>query len=540
MGTGNAGQQNKNGWDRDLDVVLPCNNYYDHSRSWRNEKPYPSGNGYSGYDDYEESREQNCYAGQSLPYESVQYRSHRQSEKNDPLRDRNGKFEKSRKSRKSTKSGKKIKTKRARTASSVIAFTATFLLVVALGILGLCTYGLIRSADRRAAGEDTAQAVLEEVIPVVAPNTESAQQIEEILLGKSEAQTQDATAQTEQGEATASDNITKLSDGSYRVIPASQDTVTFAFAGDILFDLDYATGASALQRGGITGSFDQSVLDLMRSEDVFMVNNEFPYSDRGTPLADKKFTFRATPSTASWLTQMGVDIVSLANNHCYDYGEEAFLDTLSTLENLRMPYVGAGRNLNEAAAPAYFHVQDMTVAIVNSTQIERLDNPDTKGATQDTAGVFRCFDQTKLLEVLKSAKQNADYVILYIHWGTENETQPDWLQTDRIADLSAAGADLIVGDHPHCLQPFTHTGSTMVAYSLGNFLFTSYTVDTGILEASFSTADKALTSLRFVPMLQQDSAVKMADETEKTRILQKLRDISPDVNIDDDGFITMR
>lgn len=540
MGTGNAGQQNKNGWDRDLDVVLPCNNYYDHSRSWKNEKPYPSGNGYNGYDDYEESREQNCYAGQSLPYESVQYCSRRQSEKNDPLRDSNGKFEKSRKSRKSTKSGKKIKTKRARTSSSVIAFTATFLLVVALGILGLCTYGLIRSADRRAAGEDTAQAVLEEVIPVVAPNTESAQQIEEILLGKSEAQTQDATAQTEQGEATASDNITKLSDGSYRVIPASQDTVTFAFAGDILFDLDYATGASALQRGGITGSFDQSVLDLMRSEDVFMVNNEFPYSDRGTPLADKKFTFRATPSTASWLTQMGVDIVSLANNHCYDYGEEAFLDTLSTLENLRMPYVGAGRNLNEAAAPAYFHVQDMTVAIVNSTQIERLDNPDTKGATQDTAGVFRCFDQTKLLEVLKSAKQNADYVILYIHWGTENETQPDWLQTDRIADLSAAGADLIVGDHPHCLQPFTHTGSTMVAYSLGNFLFTSYTVDTGILEASFSTADKTLTSLRFVPMLQQDSAVKMADETEKARILQKLRDISPDVNIDDNGFITMR
>ncbi len=540
MGTDNAGQQNKNGWDRDLDVVLPCNNYYDHSRSWKNGKPYPSGNGYSGYDDYEESGEQNCYAGQSLPCESVQHRSRRQSEKNDPLRDSNGKSGKSRKSGKSTKSRKKIKTRRARTSSSVIAFTATFLLVVALGILGLCTYGLIRSADRRAAGEDTVQAVLEEVIPVVAPNTENAQQIEEILLGKSEAQTQDATAQAEQGEVTASDNITKLSDGSYRVIPASQDTVTFAFAGDILFDLHYATGASALQRGGITGSFDQSVLDLMRSEDVFMVNNEFPYSDRGTPLADKKFTFRAAPSTASWLTQMGVDIVSLANNHCYDYGEEAFLDTLSTLENLRMPYVGAGRNLNEAAAPAYFHVQDMTVAIVNSTQIERLDNPDTKGATQDTAGVFRCFDQTKLLEVLKLAKQNADYVILYIHWGTENETQPDWLQTDRIADLSAAGADLIVGDHPHCLQPFTYTGSTMVAYSLGNFLFTSYTVDTGILEASFSTADKTLTSLRFVPMLQQDSAVKMADETEKARILQKLRDISPDVNIDDDGFITMR
>ncbi len=470
MAADNAGQQNKNGWDRDLDVVLPCTHY---------------GTGY-------------------------------RSEEN----------------------GKKRKTRRKRRtkiSSSAFAFTVTFLLVITLGILALCTYGLIRSADRRAAGEGTVQAVLEEVIPVVAPNAESAQQIEEMLLG-----TDTSKAAQEQGEATASDNITKLSDGSYRVIPASEGTVTFAFAGDILFDQNYATGAAAVQRGGITGSFDQSALELMRSEDVFMVNNEFPYSDRGTPLADKKFTFRAAPSTASWLTEMGVDIVSLANNHCYDYGEDAFLDTLTTLENLRMPYVGAGRNIDEAAAPAYFHVQDMTVAIVNATQIERLDNPDTKGATQDSAGVFRCFDQTKLLEVLSNAKQNADYVILYIHWGTENETQPDWLQTDRIGDLSAAGADLIVGDHPHCLQPFTHTGSTMVAYSLGNFLFTSYTVDTGILEATFSTAYKTMTSLRFVPMLQQDSAVKMADDTDKARILQKLRDISPDVNIDEDGVITSR
>ncbi len=495
--TGNAGQQNKNGWDRDLDVVLPCTDYGTYSRE-RERARNSRENRYNG------SKGNSGYRRESYNYARNRYRK---------------------------------KSRKARISSSTVTFLATFFLVIALGGLGLCTYGLIRSADRRAAGEGTVQAVLEEVIPVVAPSAESARQIEETLLGASADQAQSAQ---EQGEATASDNITKLSDGSYRVVPSSQDTVTFAFAGDILFDQNYATGAAALQRGGITGSFDQAVLDKMRSEDVFMVNNEFPYSERGTPLADKKFTFRASPSTASWLTQMGVDIVSLANNHCYDYGEEAFQDTLSTLENLRMPYVGAGRNINEAAAPAYFHVQDMTVAIVNATQIERLDNPDTKGATQDTAGVFRCFDQTKLLEVLGNAKQNADYVILYIHWGTENETQPDWLQTDRIADLSAAGADLIVGDHPHCLQPFTHTGSTMVAYSLGNFLFTSYTVDTGILEATFSTADKSLTSLKFVPMLQQDSAVKMADETDKARILQKLRDISPYVNIDADGYITAK
>ncbi len=538
---GHAGQQNKNGWDRDLDVVLPCTHYYSHTGNEADGDTQDTGDrtgrGYS----YSADRDRSSYAGNGSSrsyYQTnadVYTRTRSRRKKSRKRRNRKAGNGIGRGIQDSAAAGGVRTNRKGRTASPTVVFVATFLLVIAIGILILCTYGLIRSADRRAAGEGTVQAVLEEVIPVVAPSAESAQQIEEMLLG-----TSDSQAQSEQGETTASDNITRLSDGTYRVVPASQDSVTFAFAGDILFDQNYATGAAALQRGGITGSFDQAVLDRMRGEDVFMVNNEFPYSERGTPLADKKFTFRAAPSTASWLTDMGVDIVSLANNHCYDYGQDAFLDTLSTLEDLRMPYVGAGRNIKEAASPAYFHVQDMTVAIVNATQIERLDNPDTKGATEDTPGVFRCFDQTRLLDVLRQTKENADYVILYIHWGTENETQPDWLQTDRIGALSEAGADLIVGDHPHCLQPFTHTGSTMVAYSLGNFLFTSYTVDTGILEATFSTADKTLTSLCFVPMLQQDSAVKMADETDKARILQKLRDISPYVNIDGDGVITAK
>ena len=124
------------------------------------------------------------------------------------------------------------------------------------------------------------------------------------------------------------------------------------FAGDILFDSHYAIMASLLKRGqGIEGGISADLLSIMRDADIFMVNNEFPYTNRGMPTAGKKFTFRADPKYASWLFDMGADLVSLANNHAYDYGEVSLTDTLDTLESIGMPYVGAGRNLEEAVRP---------------------------------------------------------------------------------------------------------------------------------------------------------------------------------------------
>ena len=112
-----------------------------------------------------------------------------------------------------------------------------------------------------------------------------------------------------------------------------------------------------------------------------MVNNEFPYTTGGAPTAGKKFTFRADPKYASWLFDMGADLVSLANNHAYDYGEVSLTDTLDTLEAIGMPYVGAGRNLDEAVKPVSFIANGRKITFVSATQIERTLPPDTKGAT---------------------------------------------------------------------------------------------------------------------------------------------------------------
>lgn len=312
--------------------------------------------------------------------------------------------------------------------------------------------------------------------------------------------------------------------------------VSIAFAGDILFDANYAIMSNVLQSdAGIANGIAADLTDEMKNVDIMVLNNEFPYSDRGTPIPEKQFTFRAKPQTVAYLGDMGVDLVSLANNHAYDYGETAFLDTMDVLREAGITYMGAGRNLDEARRPVYYIINNMKIAFVAATQIERLDNPDTKGATDTSAGVFRCWNGDKLLETVREAKENSDFVIVFLHWGTENSETIDWAQEKQAAEVSAAGADLIIGAHPHCLQQIDMVNGVPVVYSLGNFWFNSKTVDTGIVKVTLN--EEGLQSLQFVPCLQSGCRTSLAQGEDKTRILNYMRDLSDGAQIDEEGYI---
>ncbi|MDE7445403.1 MAG: CapA family protein [Lachnospiraceae bacterium] len=335
----------------------------------------------------------------------------------------------------------------------------------------------------------------------------------------------------------------ELSDEEYRKTnnilaweSSSQDTVTFGFVGDFLLDDEYAIMANLLRRGAtIENGISEPLLAQMRDVDILVANNEFPFTDRGTPTEDKTFTFRADTSTVSYLEDMGVDVAVLANNHIYDFGEVGLLDTLDTLMNAGISQVGAGRNLEEASAPLYFIVNDMKIAVVAATQIERLDNPDTKGATESSAGVFRCWNPDKLYQIVADAKEKSDFVIVYIHWGTENQAEQDWAQLEQAPKIAEAGADLIIGDHPHCLQGIAYFGDTPVIYSMGNFWFNSKTLDTGMVKVTIG--QQGLESFQFLPAIQSDCRTDLAYGTDKERILAYMRELSPDVRIDEEGFV---
>jgi poly-gamma-glutamate synthesis protein (capsule biosynthesis protein) len=327
---------------------------------------------------------------------------------------------------------------------------------------------------------------------------------------------------------------------TYFIDTASEDAVTIGFAGDILFDDNYAVGNAFKMAGNTTeGVVGQSLLEKMRSADIMMVNNEFPYSNGGVPTEDKTYTFRARPETASILNDMGVDIVGLANNHAYDYGEQALVDSFNALKNVGVTYVGAGNNIEEASHPVYYITKSgMKIAVICATQIERLDNPDTKAATETSPGVFRCLNDALLLEKVREAREENAYVIVFIHWGTESTSEIDYLQADQAKEIVDAGANLIIGAHPHVLQKIDYINGVPVVYSLGNYIFNSKTQDTGMILTTLHI--NGTVNLQFVPAIQSGCTVSEATGDERMRILNEMAAMSPGITLDSNGYISTR
>lgn len=418
---------------------------------------------------------------------------------------------------------KKITKKRIRISRSfLLPFILTFSIAVAAGLIALAAYQWVFEPARK---------VQSTVKPV--EQTQTPKEPEDAVRQEEEEETEKEQeryrAQLDDPEYMAQNNI-------YSREAGEPGQVTLLFAGDILFDDHYAIMKHLQSGGGIDQGISPELIREMEKADIMMLNNEFPYSDRGAPLEGKQFTFRARPETVNYLNDMGVDIVSLANNHAYDYGEEALLDTLEILQEAGITVIGAGHNLSEARRPAYYIVDDIKIAFITATQIERLDNPDTRGATDTTPGVFRCWDGTNLLETVKEAKKNCDFVVVYVHWGTENVDTLDWAQLKQAPEVVAAGADLVIGDHPHCLQPIGVIQGVPVIYSLGNFWFNSKTLDTGMVKVVIDR--DGLVSYQFIPCLQSGCKTGRLDGEEKKRVLDYMRGISEGVQIDEDGYVT--
>ncbi|MDE7274820.1 MAG: CapA family protein [Lachnospiraceae bacterium] len=423
----------------------------------------------------------------------------------------------------------------------IVSLTAV-LIVGGLAMLGYSA-GKTKTGPRREEEEKSAPQVIDFAglgRPAETEQQDSNSVVPDEIVNETDASGQEVLSEAEEmakeNERLLNEAIEK-GENAYLVHCAESERVTFAFAGDILLDDEYAMMFHYRSRGSdINDTFSADLLERMRSADVFMLNNEFPFSTRGTPTEGKTFTFRANPANVQLYELLGVDIVSLANNHAYDYGEEALLDTFTTLEEAEIPYVGAGRDINEARKPAYLIANGMKIAVVSATQIERNAVPDTKEATATNAGVLRCMDPSALLEVIAEAKANSDFVILYIHWGTESQAQTDWLQDKQAPIYAEAGVDLIIGDHPHCLQKIDSESGVPVVYSLGNYWFNSKTQNTCLVEVGIQK--EGLEYLRFVPCIQENCRTRQLEGAQKEEVLNYMRSLSPNVQIDSDGYVT--
>lgn len=314
---------------------------------------------------------------------------------------------------------------------------------------------------------------------------------------------------------------------------------TICFAGDInLDDEGYMTEFLDQQENGIRDCISEELLTHMQEADIMCLNNEFTYSLQGAPLDGKMYTFRANPERVSVLHEMGVDIVKLANNHVYDYGKQALLDTLETLENAGIPYIGAGRNLEEAMRPVYIELDGKKIAFVAASRAEKYKM--TPQATESEPGILRCYDNTLFLEVIAEARKNADFVLAYVHWGTEYSFELQEVQLTTGKEYLDAGADVVIGAHTHCLQGMEYYDGKPIIYSLGNYWFNNKTLDSMLLDLHFyGDDDGGKLEVKVIPAIQSEMRTRIVTEPEEQeRIYSFLEDISINVEIDEQGFLS--
>ena len=255
-------------------------------------------------------------------------------------------------------------------------------------------------------------------------------------------------------------------------------TVTLAFGGDVHFegriDEVLADDPTAVLAG---------VRDVLSGADIAMVNLETAITTRGTP-AEKVYTFRAPAAAYTALKAGGVDLVSLANNHGMDYGRVGFDDTLGAASSARFPVIGAGRNADAAYAPHVVEAQGRRIAFIAATQVLDAELAASWTATDRQPGLASALDPTRLIASVRAARQAADTVVVYLHWGTEPETCPNDRQPTLARQLVDAGADIVVGGHTHRLMGAGRMDRAFVAYGLGNFVFykdSGPATDSGVL-----------------------------------------------------------
>jgi poly-gamma-glutamate capsule biosynthesis protein CapA/YwtB (metallophosphatase superfamily) len=269
------------------------------------------------------------------------------------------------------------------------------------------------------------------------------------------------------------------------------DEVVLTFAGDVHF----AERTTKLLDDPATAF--GPIAEVFTASDLALVNLETAVTTGGTA-EPKRYLFRAPPSAYDAVKAAGIDAVSIGNNHSLDYGRVGLADTLKHAEHAGVPTFGAGLDAAGAYAAWITEVNQTRIAVLGISQVHELET--SWNATDSRPGVAHARDVTRSVAAVKAARQQADFVIVFMHWGKEGNQCPTAEMKSFAQKLADAGTDLIVGTHAHLLQGDGWLGGTYVAYGLGNFLWwwnDANSNDTGVLRVTLRAAK--ITDTEFLP-----------------------------------------
>lgn len=309
-----------------------------------------------------------------------------------------------------------------------------------------------------------------------------------------------------------------------------EEPVTMLFTGDVLLS-DYVL--SNYKNSGIDGVLSPDLLDELRGADITVINNEFPFSTRGTQAPDKQFTFRVDPKYVSVLTDMGVDIAGLANNHVLDYGADALLDTFDTLEDAGIDYMGAGNDPARAEALITKQAGGKTFGFLAASRVIPVVSWDVQNSSP---GVFTTYDPARLVAAIKEAKGSCDYLTVFVHWGIERDDYPQDYQVSMAKQYIDAGADLVIGSHPHVLQGITYYKDKPICYSLGNFIFNQSIPKTAAVKVTIDGENEPVVQL--IAATAENARTTVCKGSKKSDIYDYLESISTGISTDDNGILS--
>lgn len=295
--------------------------------------------------------------------------------------------------------------------------------------------------------------------------------------------------------------------------------IVISMMGDVLL----ASGvAAAIERYGPDFPW-RHTSGLISDSDLAIANLECAVSGRGEPEPDKAFTFRADPGVLSGAYKAGIDIFTLANNHVRDYGQTAMTDTIGFLKQYGIMHSGAGFSEREAAAPAIAEINGISIAVLAFSRV--IPNI-LWAAAPDRPGVASGFNHNLMLESIKSAKKDACLVIVSMHWGEELCFSPHPQDVTLAHMLIDAGADIVFGHHPHVVQGIELYEGKIIAYSLGNFIFSPGSQEGkkgAVLQAIFNGKDF---TAKIIPVYINGDTTTLLPEKERRAALSRFNELT--------------
>lgn len=241
------------------------------------------------------------------------------------------------------------------------------------------------------------------------------------------------------------------------------EPIIIAFAGDFLVE-------GSIERAMNTYGIDYPLAaarDEIIAADYAVVNLETAITKAGT-IYPKEYNYRTGPKSLQVIKNAGFDMVSLANNHTMDFGVDGLLDTFQYLNEAGIAYIGAGQNSEEAYTQKIVEMKGRKIGFLGFSRVLPSIN---WYAGPSRPGIASGYQLERMVEVVESSKKEVDFLFVYMHWGVIGNLYPEKYQINDSKAMIDAGADAIVGTHPHVIQGLDYYKGKPIAYSIGNFLF---------------------------------------------------------------------